>query len=142
MEKNAIDICKKHNLVNISQLFNYVLKLDYQINVIKNEMKVDLNFRNKEVYNELQTDIKILQGHANSLVAKREILTDLFDEIIANRIIRDLMLSTISETTDIEYKHIKVVCRKGGIEIDSKYHNGYFSCIYRNTKLYKTIKCN
>lgn len=142
MEKNAIDLCKQYNLKTISQLFTFILKLDYKINLIKNEMKVDLNFTNKNQFDDLQLTIKILQGHANSLVAKRELLTDLFDEVLAKRIVRDLMLNVSAETNDVEYKNVRVVCKKGGVEIQSGTHNGYFPCQYRNSKLYRAIKCN
>lgn len=138
---NAIKLCKQLEIENISGLFDYIITNDHYINVCKKDIKLNLNFSKINELERLGHEVRLLQGHLNSIISKREKLRGIFNIVVADRLSNDLLLKTFSSTRDIEYGLIEVECKMGGFNLKSKTHNGFYDSVYRDTKLFKTIKC-
>lgn len=138
---NAIGICKQYNIENLNKLSTHIIELDIKMSYLKHDIKVnDLNNKKDEL-EKLKEPLKLLQGHFNSIISKREILRNKFGYFLASKLSKQLIQNTYAEIDDIEFKKVKVVCRRGGFDLITINETKFYESKYKNTEIYKIIRC-
>lgn len=139
---NAIDLCKIRRLNNLSELYTYVIELDLEINQIKRDIKL-YDYKDKVAkLQELKKEIRTLQGHLNSLIAKREKLIDRFGDLVGRCIVLRLFSELDVTYNDVEFGKIRVICRKGGFDLYVNNEKEFVESEYKKSELYKLIQCD